>query len=72
MESPKEIRDLFVRAASFIPRERLGATDDRGFSPFSIDEKPLHGFPDSAHDAAFQKIKYRIEGTRMAADALGL
>ncbi len=72
VESPKEIRDLLVRAANFIPRERLGATDDCGFSPFSIDEKPLHGSPDYARDVAFQKIKNRVEGARMAADALGL
>jgi hypothetical protein len=41
VESPQEICDLLVRAADFIPKERLGATDDCGFSPFSIDEKPL-------------------------------
>ena len=72
VESPQEIRDLLVRAANFVPKERLGATDDCGFSPFSIDEKPLHGSPDYARDVAFQKIANRVEGARMAADALGL
>ncbi len=72
VESPQEIRDLLVRAANFIPKERLGATDDCGFSPFSIDEKPLHGSPDYARGVAFQKIKNRVEGARMAADALGM
>ena len=43
-----------------------------GFSPFSIDEKPNHGSPDYARDVAFQKIKNRIEGTRMAAEQLGV
>jgi methionine synthase II (cobalamin-independent) len=71
-ESPQEICDMIVRAADFIPKERIGTTDDCGFSPFSIDEKPNHGSPDYARDIAFQKIKARVEGTRMAADKLGV
>lgn len=71
-ESPQEICDNLVRAANFIPKERLASTDDCGFSPFSIDEKPNHGSPDYARDVAFQKIKNRVEGTRMAAEKLGL
>ena len=71
-ESPQEIRDLLVRAAEFIPKERLGSTDDCGFSPFSIDEKPNHGSPDYAREVAFQKIKARVEGTRMATEKLGI
>ena len=61
-----------VRAANYIPKEQLGSTDDCGFSPFSIDEKPSHGSPDYARDVAFQKISNRIEGTRAAAEKLGL
>src|SRR5918994_2504212 len=72
VESPQEVRDLLVRAANFISKEQLGATDDCGFSPFSIDEKPLHGSPDYARDVAFQKITNRIEGTRLAAEELGV
>jgi len=72
VESAQEICDLLVRAADFIPKERLGSTDDCGFSPFSIDEKPLHGSPDYARDVAFQKIANRVEGTRMAAERLGV
>jgi methionine synthase II (cobalamin-independent) len=72
VESAQEICDVLVRAADFIPKERLGATDDCGFSPFSIDEKPLHGSPDYARDVAFQKIAHRVEGTRMAAERLGV
>jgi methionine synthase II (cobalamin-independent) len=72
VESPQEISDALVRAANFIPKERLGSTDDCGFSPFSIDEKPNHGSPDYARDIAFQKITNRVEGTRMAAEKLGI
>ena len=72
VESPQEVCDALVRAANFIPKEQLGATDDCGFSPFSIDEKPNHGSPDFAREVAFQKIKSRVEGTRMAADKLGV
>ena len=72
VESPEEVRDALVRAANFIPREQLGATDDCGFSPFSIDEKPSHGSPDFARDTAFQKITNRVEGTKLAAEKLGI
>jgi len=72
VESPQEIADQLVRAATFIPRQQLGATDDCGFSPFSIDEKPNHGSPDYARDIAFGKIRNRVEGTRLAAEKLGL
>ena len=72
VESPDEVRDALVRAANFIPVDRLGATDDCGFSPFSIDEKPNHGSPDYARQIAFQKITNRVEGTKMAAEKLGI
>jgi methionine synthase II (cobalamin-independent) len=72
VESPQEICDQLVRAADFIPKERLGATDDCGFSPFSIDEKPNHGSPDYAREVAFQKIRNRVKGTRLAAEKLGI
>jgi methionine synthase II (cobalamin-independent) len=72
VESAEEVRDALVRASNFIPKERIGATDDCGFSPFSIDEKPNHGSPDYARDVAFQKIKNRVEGARMAAEKLGV
>jgi methionine synthase II (cobalamin-independent) len=71
-ESPEEVCELLVRLADYIPKERIGSTDDCGFSPFSIDEKPQHGSPDYARDVAFQKIANRIEGTKMAADKLGI
>ena len=72
VESPQEVCDQLVRAADFIPHERLASTDDCGFSPFSIDEKPNHGSPDYARDVAFEKIKARVEGTKLAAEKLGI
>jgi len=71
-ESAQEICDQLVRAADFIPKERLGSTDDCGFSPFSIDEKPNHGSPDYAREIAFEKITNRVQGTAMAAERLGI
>jgi methionine synthase II (cobalamin-independent) len=72
VESAQEVCDELVTAAKHIPTERLGATDDCGFSPFSIDEKPLHGSADYARDIAFQKIENRVQGTKMAAEKLGV
>jgi methionine synthase II (cobalamin-independent) len=72
VKSPEEVRDALVRAANFIPKEQLGATDDCGFSPFSIDEKPSHGSPDFARETAWQKITNRVEGTKLAAEKLGV
>ena len=72
VESAQEVCNALVRASNFIPKERLGSTDDCGFSPFSIDEKPNHGSPDYARDVAFQKITNRVLGTKMAAEKLGL
>jgi methionine synthase II (cobalamin-independent) len=72
VESPQEVCDELVTAAQYVPKERLGATDDCGFSPFSIDEKPLHGSADYARDIAFQKIANRVQGTKMAAEQLGI
>ena len=72
VETAQEVCDQLLAAAKYIPKDQLGATDDCGFSPFSIDEKPNHGSPDFARDIAFQKIANRIAGTRMAAEKLGL
>jgi len=72
VETAQEVCDELVAAAKHIPTERLGATDDCGFSPFSIDEKPLHGSADYARDIAFQKIENRVQGTKMAAEKLGV
>src|SRR4051794_13910574 len=72
VETPETVRDRLVTAARYIPKERLGATDDCGFSPFSRDLKPQHGSPDFARDIAMQKISNRVEGARMASEELGV
>ncbi len=72
VESAQEVCDALITAAKYIPKERLGSTDDCGFSPFSVDVKPNHGSPDFARDIAFQKITNRVNGTRMAAEKLGV
>ena len=72
VETPEQVRDDLVTAAKYIPVERLGATDDCGFSPFSRDEKPKHGSPDFARDVAMKKISARLEGARMASEELGV
>ncbi|HEV2723236.1 MAG TPA: hypothetical protein VGV10_01240 [Thermoleophilaceae bacterium] len=72
VESAEEVKDRLLTAAKYIPVERLGATDDCGFSPFSRDEKPAHGSPDFARDVAMQKISARLEGARMASEELGV
>ena len=72
VETPEQVRDDLVTAANHIDRERLGATDDCGFSPFSIDDKPRHGSPDFARDVAFEKITNRVRGAEMASEQLGL
>ena len=72
VETPEQVRDDLLLASKYIPVERLGSTDDCGFSPFSIDVKPKHGSPDFARDVAFQKIESRVKGTQMASEELGL
>jgi len=72
VETPEQVEADIVTASKYIPKERLGATDDCGFSPFSIDLKPKHGSPDIARDIAFQKIKARVEGAQRAGERLGI
>jgi methionine synthase II (cobalamin-independent) len=72
VETAEQVKDDLVTAARYIPVERLGATDDCGFSPFSRDVKPKHGSPDFARDIAMQKISARLEGARMASAELGV
>ena len=72
VETPEHVRDELILASKYIPVERLGATDDCGFSPFSRDVKPKHGSPDFARDVAMQKISARLEGVQLAREALGV
>jgi 5-methyltetrahydropteroyltriglutamate--homocysteine methyltransferase len=64
LETPEDVRDLILEAATYIPVEQLGTTDDCGFSPFSDDTS-------TSRDTAFAKIRSRVLGTRLAADVLG-
>jgi 5-methyltetrahydropteroyltriglutamate--homocysteine methyltransferase len=63
VETPEEVRDRVVEAADYIPLNRLGTTDDCGFSPFGDDTS-------TSRDTAFAKIRARVEGTALAAKAL--
>ncbi|MDB6044997.1 MAG: 5-methyltetrahydropteroyltriglutamate--homocysteine methyltransferase [Gammaproteobacteria bacterium] len=64
IETPEEVRDRVLEAAAYIPIEQLGTTDDCGFSPFCDDTS-------TTRDTAFAKIRARVLGTALAAEALG-
>ena len=64
VESAQEVRDRVVEAASYVPVSHLGTTDDCGFSPFADDTS-------TSRDVAFEKIRARIEGTKLAEEKLG-
>ncbi|MBW3648732.1 MAG: hypothetical protein KY440_13355, partial [Actinobacteria bacterium] len=72
VETAEQVAQDLVTAAKHIPTDQLGATDDCGFSPFSIDVKPKHGSPDFARDIAFQKITAREQGVQLASEQLGV
>jgi 5-methyltetrahydropteroyltriglutamate--homocysteine methyltransferase len=65
VETPEEVRDRVLEAAAILPLDRLGTTDDCGFSPFADDTS-------TARDIAFAKIRARVEGTALAAATLGV
>jgi 5-methyltetrahydropteroyltriglutamate--homocysteine methyltransferase len=65
IENPELVRDRVLEAAEFIPLESLGTTDDCGFSPFADDIS-------TSREAAFAKVKNRVEGTMMAGKVLGV
>ena len=65
IETAEEVRDRVLEASKFLPLDRMGTTDDCGFSPFADDES-------TARDVAFGKIRARVEGTAMAARQLGM
>ncbi|MCJ1335848.1 hypothetical protein MMC09_001122 [Bachmanniomyces sp. S44760] len=73
IDSVENIKNQLLTAAKYIPHDQLGATDDCGFSPFSIDTKPKHGKgPDFAREVAFAKIKNRVEAAKRASEELGI
>jgi 5-methyltetrahydropteroyltriglutamate--homocysteine methyltransferase len=63
VEEPDQVRDRILQAAEFIPAAQLGATDDCGFSPFEDDLS-------TGRDTAFAKIAARVQGVRLASEAL--
>jgi 5-methyltetrahydropteroyltriglutamate--homocysteine methyltransferase len=65
VETAEEVRDRVLEAAEYIPLPQLGTTDDCGFAPFSDDTS-------TSREKAFAKIRARIEGTALAARALGV
>jgi 5-methyltetrahydropteroyltriglutamate--homocysteine methyltransferase len=64
VEGPEEVRDRILQAAEYIPLSQLGTTDDCGFSPFCDDTS-------TSRDTAFEKIRARVLGTRLASEILG-
>jgi 5-methyltetrahydropteroyltriglutamate--homocysteine methyltransferase len=64
LDTPEEVRDRVLEAAQYIPLEQLGTTDDCGFSPFCDDTS-------TTREKAFAKIRARVLGTALAAEALG-
>jgi len=65
VETAGEVRDRVLEAASILPVTQLGTTDDCGFAPFADDTS-------TSREIAFRKIRARVEGTELAARALGV
>jgi 5-methyltetrahydropteroyltriglutamate--homocysteine methyltransferase len=65
VETPEQVHKRVLAAASILPADRMGTTDDCGFAPFADDTS-------TARDTAFRKIRARVEGTAAAAEELGL
>lgn len=63
IETPEEVCERILEAAEYIPIEQLGTTDDCGFSPFNDDRS-------TSRQIAFDKIRARIRGTKLAEEKL--
>jgi 5-methyltetrahydropteroyltriglutamate--homocysteine methyltransferase len=63
VETPEQVCGRVLLAAKYLPLSRLGSTDDCGFSPFADDTS-------TSRDVAFEKIRARVEGTKLAAQQL--
>jgi len=63
VETAEEVKQRVLEAAEAIPVGHLGTTDDCGFSPFADDTS-------TSRETAFAKIRARVEGTQLAAQAL--
>ena len=65
IETVEQVRRRVLEAASILPGDQIGTTDDCGFAPFADDTS-------TARDTAFKKIRARVEGTALAAKELGV
>jgi len=65
VETAEDVRDRVLRAAAHIPVDQMGTCDDAGFAPFADDRS-------TSRETAFAKIRARVEGTALAAEALGV
>jgi 5-methyltetrahydropteroyltriglutamate--homocysteine methyltransferase len=65
VETAAQVRDRVLEAASLLPIQQLGTTDDCGFAPFADDTS-------TAREIAFRKIRARVEGTELASRELGV
>jgi 5-methyltetrahydropteroyltriglutamate--homocysteine methyltransferase len=63
IETAEIVRDRVLEAAQFIPIEQLGTTDDCGYSPFADDTS-------TPREVCYEKIKARIQGTKVAEQIL--
>lgn len=63
VETAEEVCERVLEAVKYIPVEQLGTTDDCGFSPFDDDQS-------TSRQIAFDKIRARVEGTRLAEEKL--
>jgi 5-methyltetrahydropteroyltriglutamate--homocysteine methyltransferase len=59
VERAEEVAERVLEAARYIAPERLGTTDDCGFSPFADDTS-------TTRDIAFAKVVARVAGTALA------
>jgi 5-methyltetrahydropteroyltriglutamate--homocysteine methyltransferase len=63
VETAEQVRDRILLAAKYVPVSQLGTTDDCGFAPFADDAS-------TSREIAFEKIRARVAGTKLAAQRL--
>jgi 5-methyltetrahydropteroyltriglutamate--homocysteine methyltransferase len=63
VETADQVCERVLLAAKYLPVSQLGTTDDCGFSPFADDAS-------TSREIAFDKIRARVDGTRLAAEKL--
>lgn len=63
VETAEHVCDRVLQAARYLPVAQLGTTDDCGFAPFADDAS-------TSREIAFEKIRARVNGTKLAARQL--